>query len=87
MPKHKKYREENMLADTKIKRINHVAALCKKRGWNKDRFVRETFYHTNISQRTAERAFDGEIELSMTTVEQLAKLFDVSKDEVLESVW
>jgi hypothetical protein len=44
-------------------------------------------YHTTVSQRTAERAFDGETELSMDTVEQLARLFDVSKDEVLESVW
>lgn len=70
-----------------IKRINHVAALCKKKGWSKGRFVREAIYHTEVSQRTAERAFDGELDLSMATVEQLAMLFDVGKDDVLESVF
>jgi hypothetical protein len=86
MPRHKKYGDEEMITD-QIKRVNHVAALCKKKGWGKIRFVKEVVYHTDISQRTAERAFDGEKELSMATVEQLAKLFDVTKDEVLESIW
>lgn len=85
MPKRKK--DDEMVVNLNIKRINHVAKLCKGRDWNKSRFVREAFYQIGLSQRTAERAFDGELDLSMETVERLAKLFDVTKDEILESVW
>jgi uncharacterized protein (DUF2384 family) len=85
MPKRKK--DDEMIVDLNIKRINHVAKLCKKKTWNKSQFVREAVYQVGISQRTAERAFDGELELSMETVERLAKLFNVTKEEVLESVW
>jgi ATP-dependent protease HslVU (ClpYQ) peptidase subunit len=70
-----------------IKRLNHVKALCKKKGWDKDLFIRQGMAGTTCSFRTLFRAFDGEKELSMDTVEQLAKLFNVTKDEVLESVW
>jgi len=83
MPK----RKDGEMLDTKIERINHVAALCKKKNWTKNQFVREGMYHTNISDTTLEKAFAGETDLSMDTVEQLAKLFDVTKDEVLESIW
>jgi len=88
MPKTKK--DEEMLATMKIKpikRINHVVDLCKARGWNKQQFVREAMYHTLISNRTLEKAYEGEIKLDLDTVEQLAKLFNVTKDEVIESVW
>jgi hypothetical protein len=85
MPKTKK--DVDMLAELNITRKNHVAKLSKKKGWDREQFIREALYHTRISQRTLERAFDGEIELSMITVEQLAMLFNVKKDEVLESVW
>jgi hypothetical protein len=86
MPKHKK--DDEMLAtNIKIKRINHVAELCKKKGWSKIRFVKEAVYHTDYSDTTLEKAFAGETDLSMGLVEQLAMLFDVTKDEVLESVW
>lgn len=85
MPKTKK--DVDMLAEMNITRKNHVAKLAKVKGWKRDQFIREALYHTRISQRTLERAFDGELELSMITVEQLAKLFNVTKDEVLESVW
>jgi hypothetical protein len=85
MPRKKK--DEEMVANLNIKRINHVSALCKKKGWSKNQFIREAMYHTLVSDRTLEKAYEGETELSMDTVEQLAKLFNVSKDEVLESVW
>lgn len=85
MPKRKK--DEEMVATLNIKRINHVAALCKKKGWSKTRFVREAMYHTTYSDTTLEKAFAGDTDLSMGLVEQLAKLFNVTKDEVLESVW
>jgi hypothetical protein len=85
MPKTKK--DVDMLAELNITRKNHVAKLAKGKGWDREKFIREALYHTRISQRTLERAFDGELELSMITVEQLAKLFNVTKDEVLESVW
>lgn len=70
-----------------IKRINHVAALCKKKGWDKDLFIRQGMTGTTCSFRTLFRAYDGETELSMDTVEQIAKLFNVTKDEILESIW
>jgi len=70
-----------------IKRINHVKELCKKEQWDKDLFIRQGMANTTCSFRTLFRAYDGETELSMDTVEQLAKLFNVGKDEVLESVW
>ena len=76
-----------MLATMKIKRKNHVAALCDKKGWGKQQFIREAMYHTLISDRTLEKAFDGETELSLDTIEQLARLFKVTKDEVLESIY
>jgi hypothetical protein len=86
MPKRKK--DYEMLAtNIKIKRINHVAELCKKKGWNKTRFVKEAVYHTDFSDTTLEKAFAGETDLSMGLVEQLAWLFGVTKEEVLESVW
>lgn len=85
MPKRKK--DVEMLATIKIKRINHVAELCKKKGWSKNQFIREAVYHTAFSDTTLEKAFAGDTDLSMGLVEQLAWLFDVSKDEVLESVW
>jgi transcriptional regulator with XRE-family HTH domain len=85
MPKRKK--DEEMLKEMTIKRINHVPELCKKKGWSKSRFVREAMYHTPISDTTLEKAFSGETDLSLDTVEQLAKLFNVMKDEILESVW
>ena len=86
MPKRKKDDEE-MDVTIDIKRINHVAELCKKKGWTKIRFVREAEYHTHISDTTLEKAYDGETDLSMLTVERLAKLFNVTKDDILESVW
>lgn len=70
-----------------IRRINHVRALCKKAGWDKDMFIRQGMAGTTCSFRTLFRAYDGETILSMETVEQLAKLFNVKKDQVLESVW
>jgi hypothetical protein len=85
MPKRKK--DDEMVATLNIKRINHVAALCKKKGWSKQQFIREAMYHTLISDTTLEKAYAGETDLSMDTTEQLAKLFNVTKDEVLESVW
>jgi hypothetical protein len=85
MPKRKK--DDEMLVELNITRKNHVKKLCKGKDWNRARFVREAFYQVGLSPRTAERAFDGELELSMETVERIAKLFDVTKEEVLESVW
>jgi len=89
MPKPKK--DKRMAAiparEKEIERINHVAELCADRGWNKNYFIREGMHKTTCSFRTLFRAYDGEKELSMDTVEQLAKLFNVTKDEVLESVW
>jgi len=76
-----------MLAEMNITRKNHVSKLAKAKGWNRARFIREARYQTMISERTLERAYDGELDLSLITVEQIAKLFGVSKDEVLESVW
>jgi len=87
MPKRKIEKDEEMDVVINIKRINHIAELCKKKGWNKVRFVREATYHTHISDTTLEKAYDGETDLSMLTVERLAKLFNVTKDEILESVW
>jgi Cro/C1-type helix-turn-helix DNA-binding protein len=79
-----------MLAEMKkqaIQRINHVERLCRDNKWDKKRFMKEAVYHTDISDTTLEKAYAGETDLSMNVVEQLAKLFDVTKDEVLESVW
>lgn len=70
-----------------IERINHVKDLCKKKGWDKDMFIRQGMAGTTCSFRTLFRAYDGETVLSMETVEQIAKLFNVGKDDVLESVW
>jgi hypothetical protein len=87
MPRRK---DEKMLKEMqikKIKRINHVAELCKQRGWSKQQFIREGMYHTLISDTTLEKAYRGDTDLSMDVTEQLAKLFNVTKDEVLESVW
>lgn len=82
-------KDKRMVVATKetIKRINHVATLCKKKGWDKDMFIRKGMNETTCSFRTLFRAYDGEILLSMETVEQLSKMFNVTKDEVLESVW
>jgi len=85
MPRNSK--DVQMLAIQKVKRINHVAELCRKKGWDKKQFIRQAMYYTTISDRTLEKAYDGETKLDMNTVENLAQLFDVSKDEVLESVW
>jgi hypothetical protein len=85
MPRKKK--DEEMIATLNIKRINHVKELAKKKGWSKQQFIREGMYHTLISDRTLEKVYDGETELSLDVVERLAKLFNVTKDEVLESVW
>jgi hypothetical protein len=85
MPKRKK--DDEMVVDLNIKRKNHVKQLCKAVDWNRSRFVREAFYQVGLSPRTAERAFDGELDLSMETVERLAKMFNVTKDEILESIW
>lgn len=71
----------------KIKRINHVAELCKKKGWSKQQFIREAMYHTLISDRTLEKVYNGAEQMDLDTLEHLAKLFNVGKDEVLESVW
>lgn len=87
MPKRKDYKDDEMLKTMEIKRINHVAALCKKKDWSKHKFIKEAQYQVELSQRTAERAFDGELELSMDTVERIAKLLKVTKDEVLESIF
>jgi hypothetical protein len=87
MPKIRKDKDVQMLATMKIKRINHVVDLCKAKDWSRDKFIREGMYRTTVSSRTLERAFDGETELSMDTVEQLAKLFKVGKDEILESIF
>jgi len=83
-------KDKRMVTPTReieIKRINHVAKLCKAMEWDKNTFIREGMHKTTCSFRTLFRAYDGEKELSMDTVEQLAKLFNVGKDEILESVW
>ena len=77
-----------MLAEMKkIKRINHIEELCNANRWDKRKFLKEAGYRTDISDTTLEKAYSGETDLSMNVVEQLAKLFNVTKDEVLESVW
>jgi ATP-dependent protease HslVU (ClpYQ) peptidase subunit len=83
----KKDKRMVITAKEEIKRKNHVKELCKKKGWDKDMFIRQGMAGTTCSFRTLFRAYEGEKELSMDTVEQLAKLFNVMKDEVLESVW
>lgn len=86
----KRIKDEEMLAEMKIKkikRINHIAELCEAKGWGKQQFIREAMYHTLISDRTLEKAYNGELKLDLDTIEQLAKLFNVTKDEILESVW
>lgn len=72
-----------MLAE--ITRINHIKSLCKRKGWDRKTFVREAIYHAILSRPTAEKAYDGDTDLSMDTVERIARLFGVQKDEVLES--
>ncbi len=69
-----------------IKRVNHVQELSRKQGW-KDRktALREIIYLANLTRPTAEKAYDGDTDLSMDTVEKLAALFNVTKEQVLES--
>lgn len=70
-----------IMADVKI---NKVSDLCRKRGWDRKRFIKEAEYHAGISRPTAEKAYDGETDLSMDTVIALAKMFKVDFDEVME---
>jgi len=88
MPRRKLEKDEDMLATVKkIKRINHVADLCKKKGWSKQQFIREAMYHTLISDRTLEKIYDGVTTMDVDTLELLAMLFNVTKEDILESVW
>jgi hypothetical protein len=87
MPETKKDKRMVTMTKVRIERINHVSELCEKKKWDKDMFIRQGMAGTTCSFRTLFRAYDGETELSMDTVEQLAKLFNVTKDEILESVW
>ena len=74
-----------LMTATKITRINHVRQLCDKRGWDRKTALREITYHANVTRPTAERAYNGETELELDTIEKLAALFGVTKEEVLES--
>jgi hypothetical protein len=88
MPRRKIEKDNEMVATIKkIKRINHVAELCKKKGWGKQQFIREAMYHTFISDRTLEKIFDGATTMDVDTLELLAMLFNVTKEDILESVW
>lgn len=88
MPRRRKIeKDEKMLATINIKRINHVKELCKKKGWSKQQFIREAMYHTLRSDRTLEKIYNGATTMDIDTLDLLAKLFKVTKDEVLESVW
>ena len=85
MSETKKDKRMVVATNENIKRINHVKALCKSEGWDKDMFIRQGMANTTCSFRTLFRAYDGETVLSMETVEQLAWLFKVTKEDVLES--
>ena len=69
-----------------IKRINHVAKLCKKNSLSRADWLREAQYHLRLARNTALKAYDGDTDLSLDVVEKIAFYFEVSKDEVLETV-
>ncbi len=70
----------------KITRKNHVARLCKSHGLDRNGFVREAMYHLGFARNTAIKAYNGDTDLSMEVVEKIAVYFEVTKDEVLETV-
>lgn len=65
------------------KRKNHVKALCDERGLDKQDFLIKARSETKLSQSTLYRAYNGGPEMSLITLEALAKFFGVSKDDVL----
>jgi hypothetical protein len=70
----------------RIERINHVAKLCRKHKLDRAGWLREAQYHLKLARNTALKAYDGETDLSMEVVEKIAYYFEVTKDEVLETV-
>lgn len=65
-------------------RINHVAKLAEKKGWDEAAFIREAQYHTTISRTTLYKAYQGATDLHLETVVELAKFFGVQFKDVLE---
>lgn len=70
----------------RIERKNHVKELCKKHDLDRAGWLREAMYHLQLARNTALKAYDGETDLSLDVIERIAVFFDVSKDEVLETV-
>lgn len=71
---------------SKIVRVNHVKELCKRMGWvDRRTAIRELVYNANVTIPTAIKAYDGNTDLGIDTVERLALVFGVTKEEVLES--
>lgn len=74
-----------LMTALKVTRINHVKELCARKGWSKQIALREIIYHGNVTRNTAEKAYNGDTDLSLDTVEKLAALLGATKEEVLES--
>ena len=69
-----------------ITRKNHVRSLAAQARLDRTAFIRETMYHLKLARNTAEKAYDGATDLSMEVVEKIAVFFEVTKEEVLETV-
>ena len=68
-----------------ITRINHTPRIIKRLGWDRKKFIREATYHAELSRPTAAKYADGHTDLYLASLERVAALLRVGKDEVLET--
>jgi hypothetical protein len=69
----------------RITRINHTPKIIKKLGWNRTKFIREAQYKAELSWPAAAKYADGRTDVDLTSLERVAALLNVGKDDILET--
>ena len=69
----------------RITRINHTPKIIKKLGWSRTKFIREAQYKAELSWPAAAKFADGRTDVNLESLERIAAMLNVGKDDVLET--
>lgn len=69
----------------KITRINHTPKIIKKLGWSRRQFIRAAISKAELSWPSADKYARGRTDVDLTSLERVAALLNVGKDDVLET--
>lgn len=67
-------------------RRNYVPKVLKEIGWDRERFLREAYYHKGIARNTALKFFEPDIDVDVDTLEKICSLLNRPLHQVFDIV-